>query len=61
MLIVGYGFVSILQQVAMLVFHFSHDLHAAPFVHLIGQFIIVAVGVSVFAVSEGVPVEFSSN
>lgn len=45
----------------MLVFHFSHDFHASPFVHLIGQFIIVAVCISVFSVSEGVFVKLSRN
>ena len=52
--VVGDAFVPILQKVAMLVFHLSHDFHCSPFVHLISQPVLVAVSVSVFSMGEGV-------
>lgn len=51
----------IFKQVAVLVLHLPHDLHGSPFVHLVSQLILVAVGIPVLAMSKGVTIEFTGN
>jgi hypothetical protein len=60
-LVVGYGFVLVLEEVAVLVLDLPHDLHRSPLVHPVGEFVLVAVGVAVLAVGEGVAVEFAGD
>jgi hypothetical protein len=50
MLVIGNGLVLILQQMAVLVLHLSHEFHCSPFIHLVRQPILIREAVSVFSV-----------
>lgn len=45
----------------MLVLDLPHDLHGCPFVHAVSEPVLVAVGIAVSSVGEGVTVEFTGD
>jgi hypothetical protein len=62
MLIVMRILISAFQQMTMLVLDLSHNLHSSPFIHLVGQFVLIKKVVSIrVLLLKGVLVKFTGN